>query len=126
MRTLFTAGFLVELILGLALLAAPTRTAEALGLNVTPPGVLLMRLYGSALLGFAVLLFMGRRIRGRGLRRAVLASVLVYGLVSSILLVTAQIQGLMNPLGWGVIDVHVLLTLAFGFYLFKPRKNEIR
>lgn len=125
MKTLFTVGFVAELLFGLTLLALPVQVAEVLSLDLGAFGVTLLRLQGSAFVGFATLLWLGRRNRGRDLRRVVLITVFVFGLISTSLLIYAQIRGLMNPLGWAVIDVQGLLTLAFGFYLFRPRNRGL-
>lgn len=125
MRVLFTIGFIVELLAGLALVAVPERVVSVLALEVGAPAMVVLKLYGSTRLGLAVLLWMGRRARGRDIARVVLLTVFVAGATTSTFLVLAQLEGLMNPLGWGVIDVQALLTVAYGFYLFKPRTNGI-
>ena len=125
MRVLFTVGFIVELLAGLALVAVPERVVSVLALEIGTPAMVVLKLYGSTRLGLAVLLWMGRRTRGRDIARVVLMTVFVAGAINSAFLILAQLEGFMNPLGWGVIDVQALLTVAYGFYLFKPRTNGI-
>ena len=125
MRVLFTIGFVVELLTGLALVAVPERVVSVLALEIGTAAMVVLKLYGSTRLGLAVLLWMGRRTRGRDIARVVLMTVFVAGMINSTFLILAQLEGFMNPLGWGVIDVQALLTVAYGFYLFKPRTNGI-
>ncbi len=41
----------------------------------------------------------------------------VYFLVSTVLLLTTQLGGLMNALGWILVALHVLFTIWFGTFL---------
>ena len=77
------------------------------------------RMFGSALLGFVVLLWYGRSSDNQQLHRAVLTSMFTYWVVSSILLLLAQLAGLFNAMGWGVVILHLVFTIAYGYSIFK-------
>lgn len=81
-------------------------------------GVTFARWFGSALLGFAVLLWFGRRSENAETRRAVLASMFTYWVVSTLFALLGQLAGVMNAMGWQVVLSHLILAVAFGVFLF--------
>ena len=119
MKTLFTITLVVELIFALGFLAVPGMMFNTFGVTPDAFATALIRMFGSALLGFVVLLWYGRSSGDQGLHRAVLVSMFVYWLVSTVLLLLAQLAGLFNAMGWGVIVLHIGFTIAYGYSIFK-------
>jgi hypothetical protein len=119
MKTLFTITLVVELIFALGFLAVPGMMFATFGVTPDAFATSLIRTFGSALLGFVVLLWYGRSSDNHGLHRAVLVSMFTYWLISSIVMLLAQLAGLFNAMGWGVVILHIGFTIAYGYSIFK-------
>jgi hypothetical protein len=119
MITLFTVTLVVELIFALGFILAPGMLFGTFGVTPSPFASSLARLFGSALLGFVVLLWQGRSSANPELHRAVLFTMFTYWLVSSVLLVWAQLSGLFNIMGWGTVAMHIGFLIAYGVFILK-------
>ena len=119
MKTLFTITLVVELIFAVGFIAAPGAMFGTFGVTPNEFATSLVRLFGSALLGFVVLLWYGRSSDNQELHRAILVSMFTYWLVSSVLMVLAQLAGLFNVMGWGTVALHIGFLIAYGVFIFK-------
>lgn len=119
MKTLFTITLVVELIFAAGFIAAPGTMFGTFGVTPDEFGTSLARLFGSALLGFVVLLWYGRSSTNQELHRAILFSMFTYWLVSSVLMVLAQLSGLFNVMGWATVALHIVFLIAYGVFIFK-------
>ena len=82
-------------------------------------GISLARLFGSALLAFVVLLYYARAKLNPDLNKAVVRSMFAYWLVSSVLMIMAQLAGIFNAMGWSTIVLHIGFLIWYGTYAFK-------
>lgn len=119
MKTLFTITLIVELIFAIGFIAVPGAMFGTFGVTPNEFGISLARLFGSALLGFVVLLWYGRSSTNSELHRAILVSMFTYWLVSSVLMILAQLSGLFNVMGWGTVALHIGFLIAYGICIFK-------
>jgi hypothetical protein len=78
-----------------------------------------VRLFGSALISFPILLWFARKSGKAEFKKGVVYSLFAYYLVSTVLLVIAQLAGQMNAMGWGVIGLHVVFLVWFGYFVVK-------
>ena len=116
MRVLFTVALLAELPFGLGLAITPMVLVDLLGMPVSAAAPLL-RAFGTALLGFAVLLWIGRQSDSAETRWVVLASLETYWVTSSLVFLVGQLSGFMNAMGWGVVGLQIGFAAAFGYAL---------
>lgn len=119
MNVLFLAAAILEAIVGVVFILVPGRFFGPLGVRVDEAGVLLARLFASALLALVVLLWHARAAADAALRRVAVRGLFAYFLVSAMVLVVAQVGGLMNPLGWALVAVHVVFAIWSGAFLRK-------
>lgn len=119
MKTLFTITLIVELIFALGFIAAPGLMFNTFGVTPSPFATSLIRIFGSALLGFVVMLWHGRSSSSGDLHKAILHSMFTYWLFSSVFMIMAQLAGIFNAMGWATIVLHVGFLIAYGFYAFK-------
>ena len=78
-----------------------------------------VRLFGSALISFSILLWFAFKSDKSEFKKGVVYSMFVYFLASTALLVIAQLSGQMNALGWSVVSIHVVFLVWFGYFLVK-------
>jgi hypothetical protein len=119
MDTLFLVTFIVTALFGLVLTIIPGALLGVLGVSVNNVGATLARLFGSALLGFPILLWLGRISHNKILKKGLVYSLFVYYLTSLVVLTFAMLNRQMNGLGWSVVALHAVLAAWFGYFLAK-------
>jgi hypothetical protein len=124
MKTLFLVYMIVEAIFGFGFLFAPGALMAPMGVIMDETSASFARLLGTLILSIPVLLFFARKSSSSDFKRGVVYSVFIYLLLSTILLLINQLNGLMNPMGWGIVILHLTFMIWFGYYLINPKKIE--
>jgi tellurite resistance protein TehA-like permease len=124
MKTLFLAYMIVEAIFGIGFLFAPGLLMGPMGVTLDETSTTFARLLGTLILSIPVLLFFARRSSVTEFKRGVVYSLFTYLLLSTILLLITQLNGLMNAMGWGIVILHLAFMIWFGYYLFNQKKIE--
>jgi len=119
MNTLFLVAAILEALVGVVFIFLPGPFFGPLGVRLDEAGVLLARLFASALLGLVVVLWRARASADGALRQVAVRGLFVYFLVSAVVLAAAQAGGLMNALGWALVAVHAGFTAWSGAFLRK-------
>lgn len=119
MQILFTITLVIELLFGLGFIILPGTLFGLFGVTLNEFGVALSRIFGSAVLGFVVLMWYARSSEERSLHRAATATMFTYFAISTIFIVLAQIAGVTNVMGWANVGLHGILAIAFGWFLFR-------
>ena len=122
MNALFLVYLIVEAIFGIGFLFAPALMMGPMGVTLDVTSTTFARLLGTLIISIPVLLFFVRKSASTEFRRGVVYCVFTYLLLSTILLLITQLKGLMNPLGWGIVIIHFVFMLWFGYYLIKQGK----
>ena len=117
MNTLFLVATIVEGIFAIGFIFVPDLVLAPNGVTLDATSRSFVRLFGSALLTFPVLLSYARASADLALKRVAVRTLFVYYLVSTVLIVIAQLGGLMNASGWAIVGLHVAFTIWFGAYL---------
>jgi len=124
MKTLFLAFLIVESIFGIGFLFAPDLLMGPMGVTLDETSTTFARLLGTLILSIPVLLFFARKSSGTEFKRGVIYSIFTYLLLSTILLLITQLKGLMNNMGWGIVILHLVFMIWFGYYLIKPGESR--
>ena len=119
MNTLFLVAMIIELIFALSFIFVPGTMMGQMGLTLDAVGTTLTRQFGSALFGFGILLWFARKSDNMDFKRGSIISLFAYFLVSGIVLVIAQFTVQMVPMIWGIIVLHLIFVIWFGYYLIK-------
>jgi len=119
MQALFLVTFIVELLFGLGFLILPGTIFGTFGVTLDPFGISLARLLGSAVLAFSTLAWYARTKDSAVLRAAAARSFFIYWLLSTIALLIAQLNGLVNNMGWSTIVMHTGFLIWTGVYAFR-------
>src|SRR5512135_1948669 len=119
MDILFIVAMVVTGLFGLGFLFAPAALLGTLGVTLDAASDALARLFGSLLVAQPFLLWFARKSNQPAFKLGVAYSLFAYFLISSILLVGFQLQGLMNGLGWIIVGLHVVLAVWFGYFIVK-------
>ncbi|MBE0591883.1 MAG: hypothetical protein IH616_05725 [Gemmatimonadales bacterium] len=79
---------------------------------------LMCKLFGAALVGFAALSWLARNAPDSEARRAIVLAFLVADLVGCVVALLAQLDGVVNALGWSTVAIYLLLAIGFGYFAF--------
>jgi ABC-type Mn2+/Zn2+ transport system permease subunit len=107
-----------SLLFGLAFLLAPARLASLYGITLEPSNPY-ARYFGSALLGFAAVLWLARKVPSGPALRAVLVGSFVASITGLVVAVVQALDGVGNSLEWSTVVIYFLLTLGFGDFVFR-------
>ena len=107
-----------SLLFGLAYLLVPASVASLYGITLDPSNQY-PRFFGSALLGFAVILWLGRKVTSGSALRAVLAGSLVASFTGLVVAIFQTLSGTGNELVWSTVVVYFLLSLGFADFVFR-------
>jgi len=115
---IFTFNAVVALIFGVVFVFIPGQTAELYDLTLSEGGILIGRLFGAALIVFAVLTWRVRHAQPSAERHAIVLSLFIGDVIGFVASLLAQLAGVSNALGWSTVAIYLILALAFGYQLF--------
>jgi hypothetical protein len=121
---LFAVNAVIAGLFGLAFIFAPAALLAQYGLDVDAGFALVAQLFGAALIGYAILTWMVRKAGDSDARRAIVFALFISDAVAGVLALIAQLQGLVNSLGWSTVAIYLLLALGFAYFFFaKPSEG---
>jgi len=123
MNALFLVYLIVEVIFGIGFLFVPGFMMGPMGVTLDETSTTFARMFGSLIISLPVLLFFARKSSSSEFKRGVVYCIFVYLLASTIILLMTQLKGLMNSMGWGIVILHFVFMLWFGYYLINPVKR---
>jgi hypothetical protein len=111
----------IAFVYGISYQIAPTTILSLYGVTYGPGEIFLSRLFGAALIGIALLMWLARNISDSETQRAIILSMLVYDIIGVIVTVNATVSGVMNAVGWTAVAVFSFLALGYAYFQFmKP------
>lgn len=119
MQALFLVTFIFEILFGLGFLIAPGTLFGAFGISLDPFGISIARLFGSAVLALSTLAWYARAKDSAALKVAAARTFFVYWLISTVVSLIAQLNGLVNTMGWSTIVLHLGFLIWTGVYAFQ-------
>lgn len=105
-------------VFGIPMLLAPMGVMPLFGVALDPPGALMTRFFGVALIAVGLICWFLRDAAESATRRDVLLALFVGDTLGFIVALAGQRAGLMNPLGWVVVAIWLLLALGLGYFRF--------
>jgi hypothetical protein len=121
LRNLLTVDSVLSLVFGLAFVLVPVPLGSVYGLALNAGGVFIGQLFGAALVGYAVLDWLGRDVTDSKGRQAIALGNLAGNIIAFVFTLLFQLGGGMNQLGWSNVAIFLLLALAYAYFQFvKP------
>jgi hypothetical protein len=111
MSTFLLVAMIVEGLVAIACLLSPQAAFAPSGMEFNAAAVLFGRVLGSAVLALAVIAWLARRSGQAAMLRTATEGFFAYYLVSALVLIPAQLAGVMNATGWLVVVLHVGLAV---------------
>ena len=118
LRHLFTVNLFTAIFFGLMCALFPFWAANLYGLETNPAAIWTTRLVGGSILGYATLLWYGRKVQSSDTRRAIGLALLVQDVIGLLASIEIQFSGAINALGWSNLLIYGLLSLGYVYFLF--------
>lgn len=118
LNTVMIAASILGVIFGLGFALMPAAALNLYDASTNDVGLLLARFFGGSMLGFATLLWSARNAAESDARRAIVQGLFVSFLIALIVSLFAQVNGVLNALGWLGVAIFLFFTLAFGSFQF--------
>ena len=107
-----------SLLFGLAYLLVPASLASLYGITIDPSSPH-PRYFGSALVGFAAVLWLARKVPSGRALRAILVGAFVASITGLFVAVVQALDVIGNTLEWSTVVIYFLLTVGFGDFVFR-------
>ena len=121
LRHLFTINLFIAIFFGLTCSLFPRQLFQLYGLGLDEAGVWATRLVGGSILGYATLMWFGRRSASVDARRAIALALFVQDVIGLIASLEIQFSGKMGAIGWSNPALYLLLAFGYAYFLFiKP------
>ena len=117
-KTLFVVTAVLGLAFGVGFLVVPHVTVGLFGTTLNDGGEVTARLYGKALLALGAITWLGRHVRGDGVR-AIAGGALVNFVLAAIISVWSFAAGITNVLALVNTGAFAVLAVAFALLLYR-------
>jgi hypothetical protein len=107
-KMFLTIGSIFAILYGIGFLLLPGPSIALYGTEPEPHLILLVRYFGSALLGFGVLQWLGKDFRDWEAVRAVMVAIIILNGVGLLVTLSGMVDGLLNSTAWVSIVVYAL------------------
>jgi len=119
LSTMFIIYAVVSAVFGLIFIFVPETALGLYGITLSPGGVTIARLFGAALIEFALLAWFARNAGESEARKAIILAIFVGEVFGFIVALLGQLSGVVNALGWSTVAFYLLLAIGFGYFQFK-------
>jgi hypothetical protein len=118
LKHLFTINFFIAVFFGISCGIFPSWVLQLYGLEPNIAAIWTTRLVGGSILGFASLMWFGRKAVSVDARRAIAFALLIQDLFGFIASMEIQLSGSVNVFGWFSTILYGLLALSYAYFLF--------
>ena len=125
LKTLMIINSIVAIVFGVLFVIVPAQAYSCYNITADEQLIYMGRLFGSALIGFALLTWMARNATDSDARRAIVYALFTADCIGFVVALIGQINNVVNALGWSTVAIYLLLALGFGYFQFiKPAPSQ--
>ena len=117
----FTIAAIIFIIFGVGQLLAPQELMGMYGLSFNPAGVLIARVFGTVVIGLAIIYWACRNAKASPLLQAVIYAGVISNAADVVVAWYGISTGVLNTMGWALVILHALLTIGFAYLAFGKR-----
>lgn len=118
LATFLAVTAILHAVFGAAVLLIPDAMTSLLGIRLDAVGIVLARVLGSTLLGFAAVLWWARNLVAAEILKGVLIGGFVLNALSALVGIIAIAGGVLEPRAWIGIVIRLALAAGFGYFAF--------
>jgi hypothetical protein len=123
LATYFGITGAIGVLFGLAFLLAPGISLSQYAIPTDAYNLMQARYFGSALLAFALIVWLARGTREELAQRALLQATVVGDLVGMVLSIWAVVSGLQNAMAWSSVVIYGVFALGAIYFLAFPARR---
>ena len=122
LKSLFVLSAVVTLVFGVLFIIIPTQTYSWYGITSDMALNYMGGLFGAALIAIGLISWLARGASESDARKAIVLSFFIGDLIGFIIALIAQLNNVVNSLGWLTVVLYFLFTIGFGYFSFlKPK-----
>jgi hypothetical protein len=118
-KRLLQLNLFVSIIVAIALIIAPKPTLALYGIIGDNIFYAIVQYFATTHVAFAILVWLSLRKNEPQLRRIIVVSFFAGDLAGSLVLLIAQVRGLMNTLGWALVGFSLFFAFGYGYGALK-------
>ena len=118
LKTLMIINSVVAIVFGVLFVIVPAQAYSCYNITADEQLIYMGRLFGSALIGFAILTWIARNAADSDARKAILYALFAADCIGFVVSLIGQISNVVNALGWSTVVIYLLLALGFGYFQF--------
>jgi hypothetical protein len=120
--TFFRIHAVIALVFGLGFIFMPaTILSLYTSVEVNEVGVLMSRLFGSAILTYAAVLWFASGAEDSSARKAIVKGFFITMAIAALISLHFQLTGSINALGWTTVVLYVFLAVCYGRFYFAKK-----
>lgn len=124
LKHLFTLHAVIALANGAIIVVVPVLYMSIFGVTIEgPDAIFISRLLGAALLTYGFVGWLARDAGPSDARRAIVLGFFISIAIGFIIVLAAQLTGVMNTLGWALVALYFLMALDYGFFYFVKKES---
>ena len=126
-KTLMIINAIVAIVFGVVFVIIPAQVFSMYGFGGESNIQLIYmgQLFGTSLIGFGLLTWTARNASDSEARKAIVFALFLSDVIGFVVALIAQLNNVVNSLGWSTVAIYLLLGLGFGYFLFsKPSSSE--
>jgi hypothetical protein len=109
----------IVFVFGIGFLLIPTKIMSLYGVTLSQGGAVMTQFFGAAFILLGVVLWSARNApRSEVALQAIVLAIVIGDTIGFIVALLAQLNGVMNLLGWGNVALYLLLAIGFGYFQF--------
>jgi len=118
LKTLMTINSIVAIVFGVTFVIVPTQAYSLYDITADEQLIYMGRLFGSALIGFALLTWLARNATDSDARRAIVLALFIADAIGFVVALIGQLSSVVNTVGWSTVAIYLLLAFGFGYFQF--------
>ena len=112
-------------IFGLLFVLIPAFSLSLFAISLSTEGIFMVRIFGAALVGYAVILWLAKDEAFSSATRAIMTGEVIHSGIASVFFVIGLIQGLGNFLMIMPLFCHLSCAFWFAYLLAKPQEKNV-
>jgi len=123
LKTLFVFSAIVTLVFGVLFIVIPTQTYSWYGISSGIALNYMGGLFGAALIAIGLISWLAKGTSESDARKAIVLAFFIGDLIGFIIALVAQLNNVVNSLGWLTVVLYFLFTIGFGYFSFSKPKS---
>jgi len=105
LKTLMTINAIVAIVFGVTFVIVPAQTYSLYDMTADEQMLLMGRLFGAALIGFAILTWMAKNATDSDARRAIVLALFISEGIGFVVALIGQLNNVVNAFGWSTVAI---------------------